>query len=78
MSGPLRVVIGEDDFLLREGIARILSESGLEVVAQADAEDLLRKGLAHRPGVVVADVNMPPGHGDDGLRAAGRGYPPGT
>jgi DNA-binding NarL/FixJ family response regulator len=71
MSGPLRVVIGEDDVLLREGIARLLTESGLEVVAQAgDAEDLLRKGLAHRPRVVVADVNMPPGHRDDGLRAA--------
>jgi DNA-binding NarL/FixJ family response regulator len=71
MSRPLRVVIGEDDVLLREGIARLLTEAGLEVVAQAgDAEDLLRKGLAHRPAVVVADVNMPPGHGDDGLRAA--------
>jgi DNA-binding NarL/FixJ family response regulator len=71
MSRPLRVVIGEDDVLLREGIARLLTEAGLEVVAQAgDAEDLLRKGLAHRPAVVIADVNMPPGHGDDGLRAA--------
>ena len=56
---------------MREGIARILSEAGLEVVAQAgDAKDLLRKALAHRPDVVVADVQMPPGHGDDGLRAA--------
>jgi DNA-binding NarL/FixJ family response regulator len=71
MSRPLRVVIGEDDVLLREGIARLLTEAGLEVVAQAgDAEDLLRKGLAHCPAVVVADVNMPPRHGDDGLRAA--------
>ena len=71
MSDPLRVVIGEDDVLLREGIARLLTEAGLDVVAQAgDAEDLLRKGLAHRPSVVIADVNMPPGHGDDGLRAA--------
>jgi DNA-binding NarL/FixJ family response regulator len=71
MSRPLRVVIGEDDILLREGIVRLLTEAGIEVVAQAgDAEDLLRKGLAHRPAVVVADVNMPPGHGDDGLRAA--------
>jgi DNA-binding NarL/FixJ family response regulator len=71
MPGPLRVVIGEDDVLLREGIARLLTESGLEVVAQAgDAEDLLRKGLAHRPAVIVADVHMPPGHGDDGLHAA--------
>ena len=71
MSEPLRVVIGEDDVLLREGIARLLGEAGFEVVAQAgDANDLLRKGLAHRPAVVIADVNMPPGHGDDGLRAA--------
>ena len=71
MSDPLSVVIGEDDVLLREGIARLLTESGFDVVAQAgDAEDLLRKGLAHRPAVVVADVQMPPGHGDDGLRAA--------
>jgi DNA-binding NarL/FixJ family response regulator len=71
MSGPLRVVIGEDDVLLREGIARILTEAGLDVVAQAgDATDLLRKGLAHRPSVVIADVNMPPGHDDDGLQAA--------
>jgi DNA-binding NarL/FixJ family response regulator len=67
----LRVVIGEDDVLLREGIARLLGECGFDVVAQAgDAEDLLRKGLAHRPNVVVVDIQMPPGHGDDGLRAA--------
>src|SRR4030088_993935 len=71
MSRSLRVVIGEDDVLLREGIARLLTEAGLEVVAQAgDAEDLLRKGLAHRPAVVVADVQMPRGHGAAGLRAA--------
>jgi DNA-binding NarL/FixJ family response regulator len=71
MPGPLRVVIGEDDVLLREGIARLLTEAGFDVVAQAgDAKDLLRKGLAHRPSVVIADVNMPPGREDDGLRAA--------
>ena len=71
MTVAVRVVIGEDDVLMREGIARILAEAGLDVVAQAgDAEDLLRKALAHRPDVVVADVQMPPGHGDDGLRAA--------
>jgi DNA-binding NarL/FixJ family response regulator len=68
---PVRVVIGEDDVLMREGIARLLAEGGFEVVAQAgDAEDLLRKALAHRADVVVADVQMPPGRGDDGLRAA--------
>ena len=71
MSSSLRVVIGEDDVLLREGIARLLAEAGFDVVAQAgDAADLLRKGLAHRPSVVIADVNMPPGHEDDGLLAA--------
>jgi DNA-binding NarL/FixJ family response regulator len=71
VSAPVRVVVGEDDVLLREGVVRLLAEAGLEVVAQAgDADDLLRKALAHRPDVVVADVQMPPGHGDDGLRAA--------
>jgi DNA-binding NarL/FixJ family response regulator len=71
VTAAVRVVIGEDDVLMREGIARLLVEAGLDVVARAgDAEDLLRKALAHRPDVVIADVQMPPGHGDDGLRAA--------
>ncbi|HEY2479423.1 MAG TPA: response regulator transcription factor [Solirubrobacterales bacterium] len=71
MAGVVRVVLGEDDVLLREGIARILGEAGFEVVAQAgDAEDFLRKALAHRPDAAVVDIQMPPGHGDDGLRAA--------
>jgi DNA-binding NarL/FixJ family response regulator len=56
---------------MREGIARLLTEAGFEVVAQAsDAEDFLRKALAHRPDVAVVDVRMPPGRVDDGLRAA--------
>jgi DNA-binding NarL/FixJ family response regulator len=67
----VRVVIGEDDVLLREGIARLLAEADFDVVALAgDADDLIRKARAHHPDVVVADVQMPPGHGDDGLRAA--------
>src|SRR5437660_4134623 len=71
MSKSLRVVIAEDDVLMREGIARLLAEAGLEVVGQAgDAEDFLRKALAHRPDVAVVDIQMPPGRGDDGLRAA--------
>jgi DNA-binding NarL/FixJ family response regulator len=71
VSTPARVVIGEDDVLLREGIARLLAEAGFEVVAQAgDAVDLVRKTLAYRPDVAVVDIQMPPGHGDDGLRAA--------
>jgi DNA-binding NarL/FixJ family response regulator len=65
------VVIGEDDVLLREGISRLLAEAGIEVAAQAgDADAFLRKALAHRPDVAVVDVQMPPDHGDDGLRAA--------
>jgi DNA-binding NarL/FixJ family response regulator len=67
----VRVVIGEDDVLLREGIARLLTEAGFEVAAQAgDAEMFLRKALAHRPDVAVVDVQMPPDRSDDGLRAA--------
>ena len=65
------MVIGEDDVLLREGISRILGGGDFDVVAQAgDAEDFLRKALAHRPDAVIVDVQMPPGRSDDGLRAA--------
>jgi DNA-binding NarL/FixJ family response regulator len=68
---PLRVVVGEDDVLLREGITRILTDAGLEVVAHCgDAQDMLRRSLAHRPDVVIADVRMPPHREDDGLQAA--------
>jgi DNA-binding NarL/FixJ family response regulator len=67
----IRVVIGEDDVLLREGIAGILERAGLEVVAQTgNAGDFLRRAQAHRPDVAVVDIRMPPGHADDGLRAA--------
>jgi DNA-binding NarL/FixJ family response regulator len=71
MAARCRVVIAEDDVLLREGIARLLTEAGFEVVAQAaTADDLVRKALAHHPDLMIADINMPPGHGDDGLQAA--------
>jgi DNA-binding NarL/FixJ family response regulator len=71
VSDPVRVVIGEDDVLMREGIARLLADAGFEVVSQAgDAEAFLRKSLAHRPDVAVVDIHMPPGSGDDGLQAA--------
>jgi DNA-binding NarL/FixJ family response regulator len=71
VSEPLRVVIGEDDVLMREGIARLLAEAGFDVVSQAgDAEAFLRKALAHKPDVAVVDIQMPPGRADDGLRAA--------
>jgi DNA-binding NarL/FixJ family response regulator len=68
---PLRVAIGEDDVLLREGMARLLTDAGLDVVVQdGDAEHLLRRTLAHEPDVAVVDVRMPPRREDDGLRAA--------
>jgi DNA-binding NarL/FixJ family response regulator len=71
VSDAIRVLVGEDDTLFREGISRILAEFGCDVVGQAaDAQELLRKGLAHRPDVLVADVDMPPGRGDGGLEAA--------
>jgi len=69
----IRVVIAEDSVLLREGIVRLLDESGFEVAGQAqDAEDLLRKVGAHRPDIAIIDVRMPPTHTDEGLRAARR------
>ena len=71
MSEPIRVVIADDSVLLREGLVRLLEDSGFEVAAQAgDAEDLLRKVGAHKPDVAVVDVRMPPTHTDEGLRAA--------
>lgn len=69
----LRVVVGEDQALVREGIVRILERAGLEVVGvAADAEELIRKAGAHGPDVVIADIEMPPEMTDDGLRAAKR------
>ena len=77
----MRVVLADDSLLLREGVARLLEEAGLEVVAQAgDGEDLLRKVGAHKPDVAIVDVRMPPTHTDEGLRAAAeiRDKHPGT
>ena len=67
----MRVVLADDQLLLREGVARLLEDAGMEVVAQSgDAEDLLRKVGAHKPDVAIVDVRMPPTHTDEGLRAA--------
>jgi len=67
----MRVVLADDSLLLREGLARLLEDAGMDVVAQAaDAEDLLRKVGAHKPDVAIVDVRMPPTHTDEGLRAA--------
>jgi DNA-binding NarL/FixJ family response regulator len=68
---PLRVVVGEDQPLVRAGVVGVLEEAGFDVVAvAADAEDLVRKARAHRPDVVITDIQMPPDQTDDGLRAA--------
>ncbi len=69
----MRVVVADDSVLLREGIVRILGDSGFDVVGQAgDADDLIRKVSAHKPDVAIVDVRMPPTNTDDGLRAAQR------
>ena len=67
----MRVVVADDSVLLREGIVRLLTDQGFEVVGQAgDSEELIRKVHAHKPDVVVVDVRMPPTQTDEGLRAA--------
>jgi DNA-binding NarL/FixJ family response regulator len=67
----LRVAIADDAMLLREGIARLLTEAGFDVVAQsATADDLLEKINAHSPDVAIVDIRMPPTYTDEGLQAA--------
>jgi DNA-binding NarL/FixJ family response regulator len=69
--GAVRVVVGEDHPLTRKGIVTVLDEAGFDVVGTAaDASDLVRKAGAHKPDVVITDIQMPPGNTDDGLRAA--------
>ena len=66
----MRIVLADDSVLLREGAARLLTEAGLEVVAQAgDGEELLAQIEEHRPDVAVIDIRMPP-ETDGGLWAA--------
>jgi DNA-binding NarL/FixJ family response regulator len=67
----VRVVIVEDNALLREGIVALLRERGIDVVAQADdAPGLLRIVAGHKPDVAIVDVRLPPTFTDDGVRAA--------
>jgi len=67
----VRVVIAEDSALMREGLARILDDSGFEVTAQVGNADDLREAVrTSRPDVAVIDVRMPPTHTDEGARAA--------
>ena len=67
----MRVVIAEDSVLLREGLERLLRESGLDVVGSCEtAEDLLLKVRSFSPDVAIVDIRLPPTHSDEGLRAA--------
>jgi DNA-binding NarL/FixJ family response regulator len=67
----MRVVIAEDGVLLREGLARLLAENGIEVVGLSEtAEDLLLKVASYSPDVAIIDIRLPPTHNDEGLRAA--------
>jgi DNA-binding NarL/FixJ family response regulator len=67
----VRVVVAEDSLLFREGLVRLLQDSGLEVVAQCeDPEQLMKLVDRHLPDLAIVDVRMPPTHTDEGLRAA--------
>jgi DNA-binding NarL/FixJ family response regulator len=67
----MRVVLADDEGLLREGLARLLAEAGIEVVGKAaTAPEALRSVALTRPDVAIIDIRMPPGNADDGLLAA--------
>ena len=67
----MRVVIAEDQTLLREGLSRLFESGGHEVVAAVDDADRLRAGVAeHAPDLAVVDIRMPPTFKDEGIRAA--------
>ena len=69
----MRVVVADDVMLVRSGLARLLTDAGVEVVAEAaDADELLRAVASTRPDVAVVDIRMPPTHTDEGLVAARR------
>lgn len=72
MTSPIHVVLAEDSVLLRDGLVRLISEGGDFAVVQAcpDAQTFLRAVEAHRPGLVVVDVRMPPTFTSEGIRAA--------
>jgi DNA-binding NarL/FixJ family response regulator len=75
----LRIVVADDDALLREGIASLLEDAGHAIVGRSgDADDLLLKVRSYTPDIAIVDVKMPPRHADDGLVAAAeirRGHP---
>ena len=67
----MRVAIAEDSLLLREGVARLLREAGMDVVAECgNADELLLHIRSHPVDVAIVDIRLPPTHSDEGLRAA--------
>jgi len=71
MAVPIRVIVADDDVLLREGLASLLARSNFDVIAQAgDGEELLALTREHRPDLVLVDIRMPPTHTTEGLDAA--------
>jgi DNA-binding NarL/FixJ family response regulator len=71
LAQPIRVVVGEDQPLFRAGIVHVLDGAGFDVLEATDnAADLVAMARSHRPDIVLADIRMPPGLTDDGLRAA--------
>jgi len=67
----VRVALAEDSVLLRDGLARLLTDEGFDVIAQCeDAEQLMRKLSAHAVDVAILDIRLPPTHTDEGMRAA--------
>jgi serine/threonine-protein kinase len=69
----VRVVIADDELLLREGVARLLSDAGVDVVATAERADVLLEQVGRlRPDVALIDIRMPPAHRDEGIVAAHR------
>jgi DNA-binding NarL/FixJ family response regulator len=69
----MRVVVADDAMLIRDGLTSLLREAGVTVVAKAsDGDELMRHVALARPDVAVVDIRMPPGHSDEGIRAAER------
>ena len=70
-AAPIRTIVADDSVLLRDGVVRLLSDSGFDVVAAVgDAQSLLDAATEQSPDLCIVDVRMPPTHTDEGLRAA--------
>jgi DNA-binding NarL/FixJ family response regulator len=67
----MRVVVAEDNTLLREGVARLLEDAGMQVLGRCEnADDMLALVREQAPDVAIVDIRLPPSHTDEGLRAA--------